>query len=76
MSYSKDGENKSGGFLGPQDLPVSEEDVRRLRELRRFSAAELWAFWQAFAEAYPHLAERAWHRPTHARCQPFALPDP
>ncbi|MFZ5803734.1 MAG: hypothetical protein ACOY7U_02675 [Acidobacteriota bacterium] len=56
-------------------MPVSEEDVRRLREVHRFSPAELWAFCQAFAEAYPHLAQAALHRPTHAGCPPFELPD-
>lgn len=75
MSRSEEFGNESGGFLGPQDLPVSEEDVRRLRELRRFSPAEVWAFCQAFAEAYPHLAQAALHRPAHAGCPPFELPD-
>lgn len=74
MSRSEAFENRSKGFLGPQDLPVSEEDGRRLRELRRFSPAGLWAFCQAFAEAYPHLAPAALHRPTHAGCPTFELP--
>ncbi|MEW5877998.1 MAG: hypothetical protein AB1751_08040 [Acidobacteriota bacterium] len=45
-----------------------------MRELRRFSPAGLWAFCQAFAEAYPQLAQAALHRPTHAGCPPFELP--
>lgn len=75
MSYSRGTEDHSGDFLGQKDLPVSEEDVRRLRELRRFSPAEVWAFCQAFADAYPQIAQAALTRPTHAGCQAFALPE-
>lgn len=75
MSYSKVAEDTIGDLFGPEDLPVSETDVRCLRELRRFSVTELWAFCQSFAEAYPHLAQAALARPTHAGCQPFELPD-
>lgn len=64
------------GFLSREDLPVSAEDVRRLRELRQFSPADFWAFCQALVEAYPHLAQRALRRPTHAGCPPFVLPEP
>ncbi len=73
-SYSKGGEHTSAGFQGPEDLPVSEEDIRRWRELRCVSPTELWALCWAFADTHPQLVQKALARPTHAGCQPFALP--
>jgi hypothetical protein len=59
----------------PEDLPVTQEDREALRRLRVFSPQEIFAGCQALAEAFPHLVEQAYRRPTFAGRRRFSLAD-
>lgn len=62
-------------LFSPEDLPVTEEDIRVLRQLRAFTPEEIFAGWRALAAAFPQLVEKAQKRPTFAGCRPFSLED-
>lgn len=62
-------------LFSPEDLPVTEEDICMLRQLRVFTPEEIFAGWQALAAAFPQLVEQAKKRPTFAGCRPFCLED-